>query len=192
MERRLIQSESEARDRDVSRGQSGFWTKAGVLWNWKSAVLSMMLRVPVFAVAAIRRGPEVIAAAVVTEGVVCGFNAGCYAAVVQTLRNRKPVWLTALLIVAGVPAVGQVIEYEVHTWRGTPHRTAAVIASTVLAAIASLFNWYAMKRGTLLTGGEGTSFASDLRRIPLLLVRFLLLGPRWLLRRAGWIVLPSS
>ncbi len=137
-----------------------------VFWNWKSALLSVMLRVPVFAVAAARHGLEAVAAAVLTESVVCGFNAGCYAAVVQAIRNRKPVWLTALLITVGMPAVGQVIEYEVHLWR--------------------------MKHGTLLVGGQGGNLSHDLRRLPTLLGRFLLLGPRWVLRRIGWMALPSS
>jgi hypothetical protein len=165
---------------------------AWTFWNWKSALLSVMLRVPVFAIAAARHGLEAVAAAVLTESVVCGFNAGCYAAVVQAIRNRKPVWLTALLITVGLPAVGQVIEYEVHAWRGTPHRVIAVIISSVLSAVSSLFNWYAMKHGTLLVGGEGSDFSNDLRRLPVLLGRFLLLGPRWLLRRIGWMALPSS
>ena len=163
-----------------------------MFWNWKSAIFSIMLRVPVFAVAAARHGLEAIALAILTEALVCGFNAGCYAAVIQFIRNRKPVWLTALIITVILPAVGQVIEYEVHSWRGTPHTIPAVIVSTVLAALASLFNWYAMKRGTLLVGGEGGSFSSDLRRFPILLLHFFLLGPRWLLRRVGWAALPSN
>jgi hypothetical protein len=163
-----------------------------MFWNWKSAILSILLRVPVFAIAAARHGFEAVMLATAVEAIVCGFNAGCYAAVVQFLRHRKPVWLTALLITVGLPALGQVIEYAVHSWRGTPHATIAVIISTVLAALSSLFNWYAMKRGTLLVGGEGTSFASDLRQLPVLLYRFFLAGPRWLLRQTGWNELPSS
>jgi fructose-specific phosphotransferase system IIC component len=163
-----------------------------VFWNWKSAIFSIMLRVPVFAVAAARHGLEAIALAALTEAVVCGFNAGCYAAVIQFIRNRKPVWLTALIITVVLPAVGQVIEYRVHLWRGTPHTLPAVIVSTVLAALASLFNWYAMKRGTLLVGSEGSSFLSDLKQIPMLLLRFFWLGPRWLLQRVGWMELRSE
>jgi hypothetical protein len=192
MQSSLTKGDSRRLDQTGFHDASGSWSRGAALWNWKSAVLSMMLRVPVFAVAAVRRGPEAIAAATLAEAVVCGFNAGCYAAVIQALRNRKPVWLTALVITAVLPAAGQVIEYEVHTWRGTPHRTVAVIISTILGVLASLFNWYAMKRGSLLVGGKGSSFSSDLRQIPLLLLRFLLLGPRWLLRRAGWVALPPA
>jgi len=42
---------------------------------------------------------------------------------------------------------------------------------------------YAMKRGTLLVGGQGGSFGNDLRRIPALIGGFLMIGPRWVLRQ---------
>ena len=161
------------------------------LWNWKSAVLSVMLRVHVFAVATIHHGPEVVASTILTETAVCAINAGWYAAVVQVLRNRKPVWLIATVISVIVPVSGQVIEYSIHVWHQTPNRLSAVLVSSALGAIASLFNWYAMTQGQMLVGAERSTFASDLRRIPLLLARFLLLGPRWVLR-AGRIALPSS
>jgi hypothetical protein len=175
-------------DRETNARRRGFL----VLWNWKSAIFSIMLRVPVFAVAALRHGLEAIALATFTEAVVCAFNAGCYAAVVQVIRNRKPVWLTALIIAVGLPALGQVVEYQVHLWRGTPHTRVAVIVSTFLAALSSLFNWYAMKRGAMLVGHERTSIGSDLRRFPILLAHFFWLGPRWVLERMGRIELPSN
>src|SRR5262249_21977341 len=161
-------------------GDSG-WISAGGLWNWKSAVLSVILRVPVFAAVAVRKGPEAVAGAVIAEALVCAFNAGCYAALVQHIRNRRPVWLTAVVIAVVLRAIGQVIEYEVHAWRGTPHRIFAVIVSSILSAVSSLFNWYAMRQGTLLVGAERSSLVSDLKRLPRLLGEFLLLGPRWLL-----------
>jgi hypothetical protein len=176
----------------TKRSRTSRWITIIALWNWKSALLSVMLRVPVFAVATARRGLEAMTAAVVAEALVCAFNAGCYAAVVQAIRNRKPVWLTATVITVILPAIGQVIEFQVHSLRMTPHRVPAVIVSSILSAISSLFNWYAMRQGTLLVGDEKSSLGSDLKRLPLLIGRFLLLGPRWLLRRVGWSVLPSN
>jgi len=159
-------------------------------WNWKSAVLSVMLRVPIFAFATVRRGPEVIARAILTETAVCAINGGWYAAVVQVLRNRKPVWLVAAMISVIVPLSGQVIEYAVHTWHQTPHRIAAVVASTVLGAIASRFNWYAMKSNAGWHSAVPSSPISS--SIPLLLGRFLLLGPRWRAHQLSRIALPSN
>jgi len=164
----------------------GEYSRRVDMWNWKSAILSVMLRVPVFAIATMHHGPEAVAGAALTEAAVCAINAGWYAAVVQVVRNRKPVWLVAIVISLIVPLSGQIIEYAIHVWHDTPHRVIAVIVSSVLGAIASLFNWYAMKHGSMLVGGERSSFGSDLRRIPLLLGRFFLVGPRWLGRRLGW------
>lgn len=175
-----------------TKWRAGETMDAVPLWNWKSAVLSMMLRLPVFALATLRNGTEAVAGAVLTEAVVCTFYAGFYAGVVQFLRNRKPVWLVATVIAIVLPALGQVIEFTLHAWHGTPHRTVAVIISSVLSALSALFNWYAMKQGTLLVGRERSSFVTDLRRIPVLVFRFVLLGPRWLGRQLRWIALPSN
>jgi hypothetical protein len=188
-------TESDAASRRPDSYPRNYWSwlrTVLALWNWKSALLSVMLRAPVFVIATIRRGPEVIAGAVLAETAACAINAGWYAAAVQVLRNRKPVWLVAVVISVIVPLSGQGIEYAIHTWHQTPHRLAAVIASAVLGTIASLFNWYAMKQGSMLVGDERSSFASDLKRLPGLLARFFLLGPRWLGRRLGSMALPSS
>jgi hypothetical protein len=161
-------------------------------WNWKSAVLSVMLRVPVFAIAAMKHGPEAVAGAALTEAAVCAINAGTYSSVLQVLRNRKPVWLVAIIVTVVLPVCGQIIEYFVHVWHKTPHTTAAAIVSSVLGAISYLFNWYAMKQGTLLVGGEQSSLVSDVKRIPVLLYHFFLLVPHWLSRRFGESALPSQ
>jgi hypothetical protein len=51
-----------------------------------------------------------------------------------------------------------------------------------VSAVSSLFNWYAMKRGTLLVGAEGRSFGSDLKRLPRLLLSFVALLPQRLMQ----------
>ncbi len=162
------------------------------LWNWKSAILSIVFRVPVFAIATMRRGFDAMSGAVLAEAAVCAFYAGFYAAVVQYIRNRRPVWLTAFIIAVVLPALGQVIEYAVHAWRSTPHRILAVTISSILSIVSSLFNWYVMRHNTFLVGSERSSFIGDLKRFPILLWRFVLLGPRWLIQRMKWDVLPSS
>jgi len=168
------------------------WLTSVALWNWKSAILSVAFRVPVFAAVTMRRGIDAMTAAVLAETAVCAFYAGFYAAVVQYIRNRRPVWLTAFIIAGALPALGQLLEYAVHTWRSTPHRILAVIISSILSVLSSLFNWYVMREGTFLVGRERSSFIADLRRFPLLLWRFLLLAPRWLMHRIGSDVLPSN
>lgn len=152
------------------------------LWNWKSALLSLVLRGPIFLIATVHRGLQVAAAALLTESVFCVLTAGFWGAIVQALRNAEPEWLTAIFLIGVMPAVFQVLEYWLHWIRGTPHLHPAEIASLVVSAISALFNWYAMRRGTLLVGTEGRALGTDLRRLPILMVGFLAELPRSIAR----------
>jgi len=151
------------------------------LWNWKSAWLSIILRAPIFLGVTIRHGLAATIGAVLTECVYCALTAGFYGALTQNLRDATPEWLTGVFLAAVVPAVFQVFEVLLHFLRGTPHLWVAEIISLVVSAISALFNWYAMRRGTLLVGGEGRSFRSDLAGLPKLFFNFVVLGPRRLL-----------
>jgi len=154
-----------------------------LFWNWKSAWLSILLRAPIFFAAAISRGFAATISALLTECFFCALSAGFYGALVQTMRDAEPEWLTVLFLAVGVPAVFQVFEFLLHWFRDTPHLKAAILVSMVISGISSFFNWYAMKRGALLVGSEGKSFGSDLRRLPGLLFSFFTYLPRRLPKR---------
>lgn len=143
----------------------------------------MVLRGPIFLAASVRRGPFAALSAVVTECIFCMVTAGFYGAIVQSLREAEPEWLTVLFVAVVVPAVFQVLEYVLHRFRGTPHLRIAEIVSVLMGGISAFFNWYAMRRGALLVGGEGGSFGGDLRRLPRLIVSFLAALPRSIARR---------
>ena len=149
-----------------------------LLWNWKSAMLSIILRGPIFLAVTVRQGWNVSLSALFTESIFCALTAGFYGAVVQTLRDAEPEWLTVLFLTTVVPAVFQVLEYALHRFHGTPHLWLAAMVSLVVSAISALFNWYAMRRGTLLVGSEGSNIGSDLRRLPRLIFNFLVALPR--------------
>lgn len=151
-----------------------FWHPQRILflWNWKSAWLSIILRGPIFLAATIQRGFGATISALLTECFVCAVTAGFYGALVQNLRDAHPLWLTGIFLAVVVPAVFQALEFLFHLLRGTPHLRLAEMVSLVVSAVSSLFNWYAMRRGALLVGREGRSFGSDLRRLPKLLLDF--------------------
>jgi hypothetical protein len=153
------------------------------LWNWKSALLSILLRGPIFVVATIRRGRDATLSAFVTECVFCAVSGGFYGAIVQNLRNAEPEWLTVVFLTVLVPGTFQILEYLLHWLHGTPHLRVAELVSIGVSAISSLFNWYAMRRGALLVGGEGDSFGYDLRRLPGLIFSFIIALPRSLTKR---------
>lgn len=154
-----------------------------LLWNWKSALLSMVLRGPIFFVAAVRHGWQAALAALFTESIFCVLSAGFYGAVVQTLKDAEPQWLTAIFLTVVMPVIFQILEYLLHWFRGTPHLRVAAIVSLVVSAVSALFNWYAMRRGTLLVGRDGGGFGGDLRRLPRLLFGFLAVLPRRIARK---------
>lgn len=155
-----------------------------MLWNWKSALLSVILRGPIFLVAAVRHGWQAAFGALLTESVFCAVSAGFYGAIVQSLKDAEPQWLTGIFLAAVVPLIFQVLEYLLHWFRGTPHLRIAEIISVIVSGLSALFNWYAMRRGTLLVGGEGGKFGGDLRRLPRLLVGFLAILPRKMASKA--------
>jgi hypothetical protein len=149
-----------------------------LLWNWKNAWLSIILRAPIFLGVTIRRGFRVAISAILIECCFCAVTAGFYGAIVQTLRDAEPQWLTLTFITVVVPGIFQVLEFLLHRLHGTPHLGTAEFISVVATAISALFNWYAMRRGALLVGGEGGSLGSDLRRLPGLILAFVISGPR--------------
>jgi hypothetical protein len=148
------------------------------LWNWKSAVLSVILRGPIFLIAGLHQGWKGALAALATETIFCVVSAGFYGAIIQNLKDAEPPWLTATFLAGVIPVTFQVLEYVLHWFRGTPHLRVAEIVSLIVSALSSLFNLYAMRRGTLLVGDEARSFGGDLARLPLLLLRFFAVLPR--------------
>jgi hypothetical protein len=157
-----------------------------LLWNWKAAWLSTILRGPIFLGVTFRRGFRASASAILVECLYCAITAGFYGAIVQNLRDAEPQWLTLLFLTVAIPSVFQVFEFLLHRLHGTPHLKIAEFVSIGVSAISALFNWYAMRRGALLVGGEGGSFGSDIRRLPGLIFSFVASGPRsWARRSKG-------
>lgn len=153
------------------------------LWNWKAAWLSILLRAPIFLGVTVRRGLRAAISAILIECLFCAITAGFYGAFVQSLRDAEPQWLTIFFLTLVIPVIFQVLEFFLHLLHGTPHLRIAEFISIGVSAISALFNWYAMRRGALLVGGEGGSFGSDLRRLPGLILAFVISGPRAWMRR---------
>ncbi len=132
-------------------------------WNWKAALLSITLRGPIFFTAALQKGWG--------------------AALVQILKDATPQWLTVTLLTVVFPGILQAVEYILHGLRGTPHLHAAAAISLCVGAMATLFNWFAMRRGVMLVGEESGGLWSDLRRMPIVFFNFVAALPRWIAQR---------
>lgn len=153
------------------------------VWSWKSAGVSALLRASTFFATNLRSGEFDAIRAGLVEAVFAVFAAGVLGAVSQRLRLAVPAWKTALVVWLGMPLAMLLAQFGVHTLAHTPHLGTGLIASFCFAAIASSFSWYAMRNGALLGGEAETSLAHDARHLPRIVLGYVLVVPRALLRK---------
>ncbi len=153
-----------------------------VRWNWKAALLSAAARAPIFLVATLGHGWRRASIAMVVEALFRAASTGLLAAGVQAFRRAKPRWMAVLLILTGFPLLAQALDALVHMAVGTPNLSAAIMVSLIVSAVASVFDWYAMRRGALLMGEEAGSLWSDLKALPSLVLGFILVPGVWVWR----------
>lgn len=151
-------------------------------WNWKSACFSALIRGLIFLTTNLRAGGHRAVRAMLVESVFAILVAGVMGGVTQRLRNARPIAATALVVWVLLPTCMVSAEAALHLAFHTPHMKAGLISSFVMASISSGFSWFAQRRGVLLAGAQRGSLAQDMRKIPALILDFLLAGPRALLR----------
>jgi len=100
----------------------------------------------------------------------------------QAFRSVEPAWTEALTVLVLLPLVSHSLELALHLARGTPKLVSSMIASIAFTEISTLFNLYAMRRGALVVGAEGSSMASDMRQVPRLIAGFVASGPLMIIR----------
>lgn len=129
-------------------------------WNWKSALLSAIVRSALFLGSA-----SVQASAV--EFCVALAMAGFLGAFAQAYRQVRPRWLAYLL--ASVMPLGllHACEFAAHLITGAPVR--AIGASILYSVFASTATMFLMRRGIWLAGENQTSLIGDLKKIGSLL-----------------------
>jgi hypothetical protein len=143
-------------------------------WNWKNALFTAVIRGAVFFATNLAAGLPAAARAFAVDALFRVPLSGLYAAVTQTLMGAQPRW-AALAVIAGlVPAAGHVVEVLVHWAAGTPEWRTSVMASVAFSALSAMFNAFSMERGVFLVGGAARPFSEDLKRVPALIVDFLL------------------
>jgi hypothetical protein len=153
------------------------------IWNWKAGVLSAVYRAPIFLLTSLRAGWQAALTAMLTETAFRVVTSGFYGAFVESIRKLEPAWLAVLIVLLIAPAAVQVLEFAVHVFSGTSNVKTGVLVSTAMTAVASLFNWYSMRQGALLTGENAPSFWSDLKRFPVLIFGFMMAIPKAIAER---------
>jgi hypothetical protein len=157
------------------------------IWNWKSAVMSAAYRAPIFFFTSLKSGWRLAVGALVAETAFRAFTSGFWGAFTQAVRLMEPAWLGVVLVVFVAPVVVQTLNLLFHMANGTPNLKHGFLVSCAVTALASLFNWYAMRQGTFVTGREGGSLWQDVKRLPVVIFGFVAAGPvalwRWRIGR---------
>ncbi len=147
-------------------------------WNWKSAVTSALIRAAIYFSANLSSGREAALGAMQAEFLWRFVVAGFLGSVIQGLRRAEPAWQATLITSVALPILNHLIEFSIHTLRGTPHLVKSFSISVAFTVIAMLFNTYAMRRGAMIIGREGRPLWRDLLDMPRLIAGFIL----WMLR----------
>lgn len=152
-------------------------------WNWKAAIFSSLFRGSIFFTVNLAAGWRAALGALLAEFLLRAATSGFYGALTQAFRRVEPAHTAALTVVILLPVATHSLEFLVHWARGTPKLALSIAVSACFTCVSTLFNLYAMRRGTLVTGHGGASLADDMRRMPGVVAGFLLAGPKLIRRR---------
>lgn len=141
-------------------------------WNWKAGALSVM-RAPIYVATTFRHGWQAATLAGAVEAAFSSAAAGVYAAFTEAVRYAVPEFVVGLLLLVVLPAITLVLDALLHYLVRTPNLVAGIAASLAVSVLSSAFNWYSMRRGTLLVGPKARPFTSDVASLPILIARFL-------------------
>ena len=141
-------------------------------WNWKSAVVSALLRASIFFTVNLPSGRDAARAAFVTEICFRLATSGFYGGITSAFRLVEPEWKGMLAAMLILPVVSHSLELLVHALRGTPELAASILASVAFTVVSTSFNVFAMRRGALITGAGSEPLHRDLMRMPALCVAF--------------------
>ena len=149
-------------------------------WNWKSALVSAFNRGSVLLIATLKRDAAQITVAVAVEVAFSIGVAGVAGAFTQVMRFARPQWLAHAIVGLCIPAVLLGLDYLAHFYTGMQHLRTGLLFVAAWSTLASLFNLYIMRQGVWLVGEHGQPLTRDLKRIPLLIAKFVAAGPAWL------------
>ncbi len=151
-------------------------------WNWKSAFFSSVVRGLIFLLANLAAGWRAAVGAMLAEWLYRAFTSGFYGAVTQTLGETEPEWHGAVAAMILLPLSSHSLEFLVHWLRHTPNLKTSIISSMSFTVVSTLFNLYAMRRGTMVVGRNGASLGQDLRAMPRVVAGFVAIVPLWVLK----------
>lgn len=135
-------------------------------WNWKSAVLSALLRASIFFSVNLTAGWESAVSAAGTELVYRAPVVGTLASLSQSFRRVEPAWKATLAIMVALPALAHGIEFTVHSLAGTARLYESVAASVAFSMFTSVVSYFLHRRDILVVGDGARPLLVDIFHIP--------------------------
>lgn len=177
---------------DVFRDLIRHPIKAIVLrWNWKAAVLSALLRAPIFFFTYIfkKDGLKLALGAAIAQSIFRFIFGGVNGSIIQSFSRVEPAWHAVLTVPIVLAIFSHIVEYFVQTLydnqTGVNGKSNAILVSIIVSAISAIFNLFAMRRGALLVKDESQqSIWRDLKRMPWLALEFISFPLIWTWRRS--------
>ena len=185
----------------ISEALSNVWNDPGLFiknWNYKGAVLSGVLRAPIFLVTYLA-GKESLKLAIGAAAAQFAFRflfAGVGGTLIQSFRRVEPAWKALLAIMLVLPLISHVFEFAVQTLFAyvtatQDHTDKAILRSITVSIMSALFTLFAMRRNVMIVGDEDSkSLLHDIGRLPMLIFEFCAFIPNEigsLIRRGAWL-----
>jgi hypothetical protein len=142
-------------------------------WNWKSALLSPILRGAFVFAATAAAGPDAAVNAAAVEALYRGLISGFCGAIVEAFRSAEPYWAGQLMVLLVVPVLSDAFDFVVHWHYGTRELGSSVTVSLTVTMVSTAFNYFAMRRGALIVGEHRRTLLQDLVMLPALVIGFL-------------------
>jgi hypothetical protein len=167
-------------------------------WNYKGAIMSGVLRAPIFLVTYLigKESLKLALGAALVQFVFRFFFAGVGGALIQSFRRVEPAWKALFSILLIVPLISHVFEFLVQSTFAyltatNDHTDEAIVRSICVSIISALFTLFIMRRNVMIVGEEESkSLFHDLTRIPALIFHFVAFIPNEissLMRRGAFI-----
>lgn len=167
-------------------------------WNYKGAVLSGVLRAPIFLVTYLvgRESLRLAIGAALVQFTFRFLFAGVGGTLIQSFRRVEPAWKALLAIMLILPLISHLFEFAIQTvfayaTSTQDHTDEAILRSITVSIISALFTLFAMRRNVMIVGDEDSkSFWHDISSLPRLIFDFIAFIPNEiasLIRRGAFL-----
>ncbi len=160
-------------------------------WNWKSAILSALLRSPIFFTAylAQKQGLWIAFGAMCVQFVFRVIFGGINGSILQSYSKVLPAWQATITVPLALAVLSHAVEFGLQAGfdaaTGSDGKRGAVMLSIGISMISALFNLFAMRRGVMLVKDERSqSIWKDLAQMPKIAFEFLSFPFVWTWKRA--------